>query len=88
MVINFKSLRKKLLLHIEFDRAVVVHTFNLSTQEAEAGQSLNSSPAWSTDQVPGWPERKARYNPVSKQHHQTKQNNTKQKRKKEEEKIN
>ena len=28
-------------------------TFNPSTQEAEAGGSLNSRPAWSTDWVPG-----------------------------------
>jgi hypothetical protein len=28
---------------------VVVHTFNPSTQEAEAGRFLNSRPAWSTE---------------------------------------
>jgi hypothetical protein len=31
----------------------VVHTFNPSTQEAEAGGSLHSRPAWSTQWVPG-----------------------------------
>jgi hypothetical protein len=31
--------------------AVVAHTFNLSTQEAEAGESLSSRPAWSTESV-------------------------------------
>jgi hypothetical protein len=34
---------------------VVVHTFNLSTWEAEAGGFLSSRPAWSTEQVPGQP---------------------------------
>jgi hypothetical protein len=29
-------------------RAVVVHTFNPSTQEAEAGRFLSSGPAWPT----------------------------------------
>jgi hypothetical protein len=28
---------------------VVAHTFNPSTWEAEAGRSLRSSPAWSTE---------------------------------------
>jgi hypothetical protein len=32
---------------------VVAHTFNPSTQEAEAGESLSSRPAWSSEQVPG-----------------------------------
>jgi hypothetical protein len=30
-------------------RAVVVHTFNPSTREAEAGRFLSSRPAWSTE---------------------------------------
>jgi hypothetical protein len=30
-------------------RAVVAHTFNPSTWEAEAGGSLSSKPAWSTE---------------------------------------
>jgi hypothetical protein len=34
---------------------VVVHTFNPSTQEAEAGGFLSSRPAWSTKWVPGQP---------------------------------
>jgi hypothetical protein len=29
--------------------AVVAHTFNPSTWEAEAGRSLSSRPAWSTE---------------------------------------
>ena len=29
------------------------HVYNPSTQEAEAGGSLSSSPAWSAKQVPG-----------------------------------
>ena len=35
---------------------VVVHAFNPSTQEAEAGRFLSSRPAWSTKWVPGQPE--------------------------------
>ena len=34
---------------------MVVHAFNPSTWEAEAG-SLSSRPAWSKEQVPGQPE--------------------------------
>ena len=34
---------------------MVVHTFNPSTWEAGAGRSLSSSPAWSTEGVPGKP---------------------------------
>ena len=35
---------------------VVVHAFNPSTQEAEAGGFLSSRPAWSTEWVPGQPQ--------------------------------
>ena len=35
--------------------AVVAHTLNPSTWEAEAGESLGSRPAWSTEWVPGQP---------------------------------
>jgi hypothetical protein len=34
---------------------VVVHAFNPSTQEAEAGGFLSLRPAWSTKGVPGQP---------------------------------
>ena len=34
---------------------MVALTFNPSTQEAEAGRSLSSRPAWSAEQVPGQP---------------------------------
>jgi hypothetical protein len=34
-------------------RAVVAHTFNPSTWEAEAGGFLSSRPAWSTEWAPG-----------------------------------
>jgi hypothetical protein len=34
---------------------VVVHTFNPSTREAEAGGFPSSRPAWSTEWVPGQP---------------------------------
>ena len=36
--------------------AVVAHTFNPSTWEAEAGRFLSLRPAWSTEWVPGQPE--------------------------------
>jgi hypothetical protein len=36
-------------------QAVVVHAFNPSTREAEAGGFLSSRPAWSTKWVPGQP---------------------------------
>jgi hypothetical protein len=35
---------------------VVLHAFNPSTWEAEAGGVLSSRPAWSTEWVPGQPE--------------------------------
>jgi hypothetical protein len=34
---------------------MVVHAFNPSTQEVEAGRFLSSRPAWSTKWVPGQP---------------------------------
>jgi hypothetical protein len=34
---------------------IVVHAFNPSTREAEAGGFLSSRPAWSTKWVPGQP---------------------------------
>ena len=34
---------------------VVMHAFNPSTQEAEAGRFLGSRPAWSTKWIPGQP---------------------------------
>ena len=33
----------------------MAHAFNGGTQEAEAGRSLSSRPAWSTERVPGQP---------------------------------
>jgi hypothetical protein len=36
-------------------QAVVAHTFNPSTWEAEARGFLSSRPAWSTEWVPGQP---------------------------------
>jgi hypothetical protein len=38
----------KACLKTENSRAVVGHTFNPSTREAEAGRFLSSRPAWST----------------------------------------
>ena len=57
---------------------MVVHTFNPSTQEAEAGEFLSSRPAWST-------ARAIQRNPVSKNQKEKKK---KKKRKKEKEKEN
>jgi hypothetical protein len=34
---------------------VVVHSFNLSTKQAEADKSLSSRPAWSSEKDPGKP---------------------------------
>ena len=45
--------------------AVVAHTYNPSTWEAEAGGLLSSRTAWSTELVPGQLELQQR-NPVSK----------------------
>ena len=38
---------------IKGSQAVVAHTFNPSTWEAEADGSLSARPAWFIDQVPG-----------------------------------
>jgi hypothetical protein len=54
---------------------VVVHAFNPSTQEAEAGRFLSSRPAWSTKWVTGQP---GLYRETLSQ--KTKQNKTKQNR--------
>jgi hypothetical protein len=46
------ALRAEHILHqteIQIGRAVVEHTFNPSTWEAEAGGFLSSRPAWSTE---------------------------------------
>jgi hypothetical protein len=40
-------------INVGFWQAVVVHTFNPSTQEAEAGRSLSWRPAWFTEWVLG-----------------------------------
>jgi hypothetical protein len=47
-----------------FGQTVVVYAFNPNTWEAEAGGSLGSRIAWSTEQVPGQPGLQ-RENPVS-----------------------
>ena len=38
-----------LLKMLSFGQAVVAHTFNPSTWEAEAGRLLSLGPAWSTE---------------------------------------
>jgi hypothetical protein len=40
---------------IDFKLGVMVHAFNPSTWEAEAGEFQSSKPAWSTEWVPGQP---------------------------------
>jgi hypothetical protein len=40
---------------MQIEPGMVAHTFNPSTQEAEAGGFLSSRPAWSTEWVPGQP---------------------------------
>jgi hypothetical protein len=46
----FLGIRKTLTENkIKISRAVVVHDFNPSTWEAEAGGFLSSRPAWSTE---------------------------------------
>jgi hypothetical protein len=40
---------------VKLSQAVVVHAFNPSTREAEAGGFLSLRPAWSTEWVPGQP---------------------------------
>jgi hypothetical protein len=61
---------------------VVVHTFNPSTREAEAGGFLNSRPAWSTKLVPGQPglyrETLSRKKQKNKKTKKTKKQKTKQ----------
>jgi hypothetical protein len=37
------------------NQVVVVHAFNLSTQEVDAGRSLGLRPAWFIERVPGQP---------------------------------
>jgi hypothetical protein len=54
---------------------MVVHTFNPSTREAEAGRFLSSRPAWSAKWVPGQP--RLDRETLTKQN-KTKQNKTKQ----------
>jgi hypothetical protein len=49
-----KSLKHQLFKYSK-SRAVVAHTFNLSTWEAEAGGFLSLRPAWCTEWVPGQP---------------------------------
>jgi hypothetical protein len=57
---------------------VVVHAFNPSTWEAEAGGFLNSRTAWSTELVPGQP---GLHRETLSRKTKTKQNNKKQKQK-------
>ena len=47
-------------------QAVVVHAFNPSTWEAEAGRFLSSRPGWTTELVSSKTARAIQRNPVSK----------------------
>jgi hypothetical protein len=51
----FKILKNNFLKVFKFCQMVVVHTFNSSTQDAEAGGSLNLRPVWTTEWAPGQP---------------------------------
>ena len=59
----------------------MVHAFNPSTQEAEAGGFLSLRPAWSTKLVPGQPglhrETLSRKTKQTKKQNKTKNNNKK-----------
>jgi hypothetical protein len=58
---------------------MVLHVFNPSTQEAEAGRFLSSRPAWSTEWVPGQP---GLYRKTLSQKNKNKQKTNKKKTKK------
>ena len=55
---------------------MVAHTFNPSTQEAEAGGFLSLRPAWSTKWVPGYTEKPCLKKPKPNKQNKTKQNKT------------
>jgi hypothetical protein len=50
---NLKKEKKKKKKQKHKSWAVATHTFNPSTEEAKAGESLSSRPAWSTGGIPG-----------------------------------
>ena len=57
---------------------LVVHAFNSSTQETEAGRFLSSRPAWSTEWVPRQPGLHRETLSQKTKQNKTKQNKTKQ----------
>lgn len=52
---EFSLREKKVLLKLVHYSQTMAHTFNLSTWEGEAGRSLSSRRAWSTNRAPGLP---------------------------------
>jgi hypothetical protein len=64
---------------------VVVHAFNLSTWEAEAGGFLSLRPTWSTKGVPGQP---GLYRETLSRKTKNKQKNKKQKKNKKNKQTN
>jgi hypothetical protein len=54
-VLGSKALKNPSLKRSKPSRVAVVHAFNHSTQEVEAGRSQSVKPAWFTAQVPGQP---------------------------------
>jgi hypothetical protein len=74
--LKYIQIFKNTFLKSLHSRAVVAHTINLSTWEAEAGGFLGSRPAWFTERVPGQPG--LHRETLSLKQNKTKQNKTKQ----------
>ena len=53
IITAIELVRILLLLKTNFCQVEVVHIFNPSTREAEAGSSMNRRPAWTIELVPG-----------------------------------
>jgi hypothetical protein len=67
-----------MLVYFKTSRTVVVHAFNTSTWESEAGRFLSLRPAWYTE-LSTRTARATQRNAVKTKQNKTKQNNTKTK---------
>jgi hypothetical protein len=80
---NINTGPKEMAQKLGMQPGVVVHSFNPSTQKAEAGRFLSSRPAWSTKCVPGQPglyrETLSRNKQTNKQNPKNNNNNKKPK---------